>query len=76
MRVMTLAVTALLAMAVALPAEAAKKRPRVAHLGSYDECHARALKIGLEDGQQGMRAYVRECQTGRPAGGGKTRGQF
>jgi len=75
MRVLTMAMTVLLGVAMALPAEAARKKHRaaVAHRGTFDECRQRALGIGLVEGQEGMHAYIVECMTGHPSGGGRTR---
>jgi len=86
MRILTMAMTVLVGVAMALPAEAARKKHRVGAtpvaqkvapgglpLGTFDVCRQRGLGIGLVEGQEGLHAYIVECMTGHPSGGGRTR---
>jgi hypothetical protein len=66
MRVATLAITGLVAVCVAFPAAAAKKRVSEAAFNSFYECEKKALDQGLVHGQGGHREAVRECMGMRP----------
>jgi hypothetical protein len=67
MRIATLAITAMLAVAVAFPATAAKKRTvSEAVLQSFEACAKKAADMGLVPGQAGRIEYMRECMGGRP----------
>jgi hypothetical protein len=68
MRIATLAITAMLAVGLAFPAAAAKKRPTVseATLASFEGCAKKAADMGLVPGQAGRIEYMRECLGMRP----------
>jgi hypothetical protein len=63
MRIATLAITAMLAVGLAFPAAAAKKRTTVseAALASFEACAKKAADMGLVPGQAGRIEYMREC---------------
>jgi hypothetical protein len=68
MRVATFAITGLVAVCVAFPAAAAKKRViSEAHFNSFYDCEKKALEMGLVHGQGGHREFVRECMGMRPS---------
>ena len=69
MRIATFAITTMLAVAVAFPAAAAKKRATVseAHFSSFEACEKKALDMGLVHGQAGHTEFVRECMGMRPS---------
>jgi hypothetical protein len=68
MRIATLVMTGVLAVAVAFPAVAAKKRTTVseATLTSFEACAKKAADMGLVPGQAGRMEYMRECMGMRP----------
>jgi hypothetical protein len=68
MRIATLGITAMLAVGLALPAAAAKKRTTVseATLATFEACAKKAHDIGLIPGQTGRIEYMRECMGLRP----------
>lgn len=68
MRIATLAITGMLAVCVAFPAAAAKKRAvSEAAFASFEACEKKALDMGLVHGQTGHMEYVRECLGMRPS---------
>ncbi len=68
LRITTLAITGMLAVCVAFPAAAAKKKAvRAPSVGTYEECESKALALGMPHGQHGHMEYVRECMGGRPS---------
>jgi hypothetical protein len=69
MRIATLAITAMLAVGLAFPAAAAKKRATIseATLASFEACEQKAADMGLAHGQAGHIEYVRECMGKRPS---------
>jgi hypothetical protein len=69
MRILTLAITGVLAVAVSVPASAAKKNSTpVPTVASFEQCEQRALDMGLLHGQTGHTEYVRECMGKKPRG--------
>ena len=42
----------------------------------YNECSRQADQLGLGAGQSGRNDYIRECTTGHPSSGGRTRSGF
>ena len=66
MRFLGLAIACVLAVAVSVPASAAKKKPSAALVNSYEVCESRALALGMPHGQGGHGEYVRECMGQRP----------
>jgi hypothetical protein len=67
MRSATLAITAMLAVGVAFPAAAAKKRTiSETTLASFEVCAKKAADMGLVPGQAGRIEYMRECMGLRP----------
>jgi hypothetical protein len=68
MRIATLGITALLAVGLAFPAAAAKKRTTVSEstLISYEACAKKAHDQGLVPGQAGRIEFMKECMGGRP----------
>jgi hypothetical protein len=68
MRIAMLAITAMLAVGVAFPAAAAKKRTvSEATFSSFEACEKKASDMGLAHGQAGHTEYVRECMGMKPA---------
>jgi hypothetical protein len=68
MRIATLAITAMLAVGVAFPAAAAKKRSvSEAAFASFEACEKKAADMGLTHGQAGHTEFVRECMGMKPA---------
>ena len=66
MRISALAIAGLLAVAVSVPAVAAKKAPLAPTVGNYEQCESKALALGMPHGQGGHAEYVRECMGKRP----------
>ncbi len=75
MRIISLVITGLIAVCVADPAFAAKKKhPMVNSAQSlrpdFDQCEAKAIKAGAPAGVSGHREYMMQCLygivTGRP----------
>jgi hypothetical protein len=66
MRIATLAITAMLAVGVAFPAAAAKKRISEATFASFQACNKKAVDMGLVVGQAGHSEFVRECLGMKP----------
>jgi hypothetical protein len=67
MRIATLAITAMLALGVAFPAAAAKKRTiSEATIRSFEACAKKAQDQGLVPGQAGRIEFMRECLGARP----------
>jgi hypothetical protein len=68
MRIATLAITAMLAVGLAFPAAAAKKRTTVSEstLASFEACAKKAADMGLVPGQAGRIEYMRECMGLKP----------
>ena len=67
MRILALALTGVLAVAISAPASAAKKKAVPApSVGNYEECESKALALGMPHGQSGHSEYVRECMGKRP----------
>jgi hypothetical protein len=68
MRIATLAITAMLAVGVAFPAAAAKKRTiSEKTLATFEECEKKAADMGLAHGQQGHNEYIHECMGMKPS---------
>ncbi len=68
MRNATLAITGMLAVCVAFPAAAAKKRAvSESTFSSFEACEKKALDMGLVHGQAGHTEFVRECMGMRPS---------
>ena len=73
MRIVALAITAILVVGVADSALAAKKKaPPAATPARYDKCEQQAIQAGALPGQAGHREYMMQCLygiiTGRPTG--------
>jgi hypothetical protein len=67
MRITTLAITGMLAVCVAFPATAAKKRTTSAKMvQSFEACEEKANAQGLIHGQGGHTEFVNECMGGKP----------
>jgi hypothetical protein len=68
MRIVTLAITAILAVGLAFPAAAAKKRAiSEATFASFQACAKKAADMGLVAGQAGHNEFIRECMGMKPA---------
>jgi len=67
MRIMTLAVATALAVSLAVPASAAKRKaaPPVA---SFEKCEQLAIERGVPHGQTGHSEFVQQCMGQRPKG--------
>ena len=67
MRIMTLAVAAVLAVSFAVPASAAKRKaaPTTA---SFEKCEQLAIERGVPHGQTGHSEFVQQCMGERPKG--------
>lgn len=73
MRIVALALSAVLAVCFVDSALAAKKKAAsVATPAKYDKCYQEAVKAGALPGQSGHREYMMQCMfgivTGRPSG--------
>jgi hypothetical protein len=68
MRIWALAITAVAAIAISVPASAAKKKPVPSEtmMQSFEACEAKAAELGMPHGQAGHQEYVRECMGKRP----------
>jgi len=68
MRIWTVAIFSAFAVAVSMPASAAKKAARAPAptVGSYEACESKAIALGMPHGQGGHMEYVRECMGKRP----------
>jgi hypothetical protein len=66
MRILALAITGVLAVAVSAPASAAKKKATVSSVDLYEQCETRAHAQGLDHGQNGHIEFVRECMGLKP----------
>jgi type II secretory pathway pseudopilin PulG len=66
MRVSTIAIVAVLAVAVSGPALGQKSKKRAAAVDRYEQCESQAIAQGLTHGQAGHTEYVRECMGKRP----------
>jgi hypothetical protein len=67
MRVWTFAIAGVLAVAISVPASAAKKKAApAAPVGTFEQCESRAIQLGLPHGQVGHAESVRECMGKRP----------
>jgi hypothetical protein len=67
MRIMTLAVAAALAVILAVPASAAKRKP-AATTASFEKCEQLAIERGVPHGQTGHTEFVQQCMGERPKG--------
>jgi hypothetical protein len=72
MRIVAVGLAAILAVAVADSALAAKKKAAAVTPARYDKCYEEAIKASAPAGQSGHREYMMQCLfgivTGRPAG--------
>ena len=69
MRVMTLVVAAILAVGLAIPASAAKKKAApTATVGTFEKCEQLAIDRGVPHGQTGHSEFVQQCMGQRPKG--------
>jgi hypothetical protein len=78
MRILALAITSALAVAVSIPADAqttpkipaykAKVYTPKRSVAAYEVCETRAHALGMPHGQVGHAEYVRECMGERPRG--------
>jgi hypothetical protein len=67
MRIMTLAVAAVLAVSFAVPASAAKRKA-AATTASFEKCEQLAIERGVPHGQTGHTEFVQQCMGERPKG--------
>jgi len=67
MRIMTLAVAAVLAVSLAVPASAAKRKA-AATTASFEKCEQLAIERGVPHGQTGHTEFVQQCMGERPKG--------
>jgi hypothetical protein len=67
MRILALAITGVLAVAVSVPASAAQRTytPNRS-VAAYEACETKAHALGMPHGQVGHAEYVRECMGYRP----------
>jgi ABC-type Fe2+-enterobactin transport system substrate-binding protein len=72
MRILTLAMTTLLAFGVAATASAATKKKHVSakSIGTFEQCEQLAIERGVPHGQVGHTDFVAQCM-GKPAPGRK-----
>jgi hypothetical protein len=68
MHIMTLAVAAVLAVSLAVPASAAKKKAPAPTVASFEKCEQLAIERGVPHGQTGHSEFVQECMGQRPKG--------
>ena len=68
MRIMTIATAAALAVAVALPADAAKRHAKPMTMKSFEECESLAIQRGVPHGQTGHSEFVAQCMGREPRG--------
>lgn len=69
MRIATFAVAAILAVSLAAPASAAKKRAAPAPtVGTFERCEQLAIERGVPHGQTGHTEFVQQCMGQRPKG--------
>jgi hypothetical protein len=69
MRILALAVSGALLIAVGGPVSAAKKKVVAApKVETFEACESKALAQGLPHGQTGHNEFVRECMGERPRG--------
>jgi hypothetical protein len=70
MRILALAITGVLAIALSTSAFAAKKKKSapVPSVDTWEACESKALALGMPHGQAGHNEYVRECMGQRPRG--------
>lgn len=68
MRIMTLAVAAVLAVSLAAPASAAKAKRKAAAptVGTFEQCEQLAIQRGVPHGQTGHTEFVQQCMGQRP----------
>jgi hypothetical protein len=69
MRISTVAIVTVLAIAVSGPAWAQKSQKRTAYgpvVGTFGQCESQAFALGMMHGQSGHAEYVRECMGARP----------
>ena len=69
MRVITLAIAAVLAVGLSVSASAAKRKATpAATVGSFEKCEQLAIERGVPHGQTGHSAFVEQCMGKRPRG--------
>jgi len=66
MRIITLAIAAVLAVGVSVSASAAKKKAPAATLASFEKCEQLAIERGVPHGQTGHSSFVAQCMGKRP----------
>ena len=67
MRIITFAVAAILAVSLAVPASAAKRKAAPAPtVNSFEKCEQLAIERGVPHGQTGHTAFVEQCMGKRP----------
>jgi hypothetical protein len=66
MRILTLAMAAVLAVGFAATASAAKKKPQT--VATFEQCEQLAIERGVPHGQAGHRDFVDSCMGKRPRG--------
>jgi hypothetical protein len=68
MRIWALAIAGIAAIAISVPASAAKKKAAsAASVASFEACEQKAIELGMPHGQAGHQEYVRECMGKRPS---------
>ena len=69
MRISTIAIVGVFAIAVSGPALAQKSQKRTSYgalVGTFEQCESQANALGMPHGQAGHTEYVRECMGKRP----------
>jgi len=66
MRIMTLAIAAVLAVGLSVSASAAKRKAPAPTISSFEKCEQLAIERGVPHGQTGHTAFVQQCMGKRP----------
>jgi hypothetical protein len=66
MRIITLALAAVLAVGLSVSASAAKRRAPAPTVGSFEKCEQLAIERGVPHGQTGHTEFVQQCMGQRP----------
>jgi hypothetical protein len=68
MRILTVALAAMLAVSAATAASAAKKKAVTPTVESFEQCEQLAIERGVPHGQTGHSEFVEQCMGKRPRG--------
>jgi hypothetical protein len=68
MRIVTLAIAAVLAVGLSVSASAAKRKTPAPTVGSFEKCEQLAMERGVPHGQTGHTEFVQQCMGQRPKG--------